>query len=149
MLIIIGAIVVLFAALYFVIDFKNSEALEDNPYGKEDLHQATIDQIGDPLYDNQIVPEELNEKIGSGEPVTVYYYSPTCPYCLNTTPKLVPITEELGIDMKKLNLLEFDNPNIESTPTLVHYEDAEEVARLEGEKSEEEYREFFEEYVLN
>src|SRR5699024_4337253 len=74
---------------------------------KENLKQETIDQIDDPLYGNQIVPEDLNEKIASGEAVTVYFYSPRCVYCQRTTPVLVPLTEELNIDMKKLNLLEF------------------------------------------
>src|SRR5699024_9070011 len=82
----------------------NKEAIEDNEYEKENLKQETIDQIDDPLYGNQIVPEDLNEKIASGEAVTVYFYSPRCVYCQRTTPVLVPLTEELNIDMKKLNL---------------------------------------------
>src|SRR5699024_11943785 len=67
----------------------------------------------------------------SGEAVMVYFYSPRCVYCQRTTPVLVPLTEELNIDMKKLNLLEFkDEWDIESTPTLVHYEDRSEERRV-------------------
>ncbi|WP_249870162.1 thioredoxin family protein [Oceanobacillus saliphilus] len=155
MLIIIGSIVVLFIALFFVIDYKNNQALEnsDNPYGTNNLQQSTIDQLNDPLYQNQILPDELNEKISNGEDVTVYFYSPECVYCLNTTPYLAPLAEDMNVDMKKFNLLEFGQQGlgygIESTPTVVHYENGEEVSRLVGQYPENEYEAFFNEYVLN
>lgn len=153
MLIFIGIIVVLFAALYFVIDYKNNQAVNnsDNPYGDKDLTQSTIDQLDDPLYGNQILPDELSEKMENGDEMTVYFYSPECIHCQRTTPVLVPITEDLDVDMKKFNLLEFGNEGrqygIKSTPTLVHYKDGEEVARIVGQRSEEEFNAFFDEYV--
>ncbi|MCM3739562.1 thioredoxin family protein [Oceanobacillus luteolus] len=151
--IIILVIVVLFGALYFALNYKNNKALEgDNPYGTTDLEQSTIDQLDDPLYGNQILPDDLVERVESGEPTTVYFYSPECVYCQNTTPYLVPLTEEMDVDMKKLNLLEFGNEaapfGIRSTPTLVHYEDGKEVARLEGQYAEEDYEKFFNEFVI-
>ncbi|PAV29281.1 thiol reductase thioredoxin [Virgibacillus profundi] len=155
MLIFIGVIVVLFAALFFVTNYQNNKALEDNdnPYGTKDLDQATIDQLDNPDYGNQIMPDELTESLDSGEAKTVYFYSPVCVYCQNTTPYLVPLAEGNDIDMKKFNLLEFGNEGnayaIESTPTLVHFEDGEEVARIVGQRSEEEFQAFFDEYVLN
>jgi len=155
MLIIIGSIVVLFVALLFIIDYRNNKAVEnaDNPYGTTDLEQATIDQLDDPNYGNQILPDELKEKIESGDPVTVYFYSPTCVYCQQTTPYLVPLAQENGVDMKKHNLLEFGEEampyGIESTPTLVHYDNGKEVARIVGQHDEEEFQAFFDQYVLN
>ncbi len=155
MIVIIGVIVVLFIALFFVLDYKNNQALNnnDNPYGTNDLDQATIDQLGDPLYQNQILPDELSETIQNGDPVTVYFYSPTCIYCQNTTPYLAPLAEDMDVDMKKFNLLEFGQEGnayqIESTPTLIHFEDGEEVARLVGQYPEEGYEAFFNEYVAN
>ncbi len=151
--IIVGVIAVLFVALYFALDYKNNRALEgNNPYGKTDLHQLTIDQLDDPLYDNQILPEDLLELVESGEPATVYFYSPDCIYCQQTTPYLVPLAEEMDIDMKKLNLLEFGEEagpfGIRSTPTVIHYEGGKEVARLEGQYPEEQYEQFFNEFVL-
>lgn len=154
MLIIIGSVVVLFVALLFVMDYRNDQAVEnsDNPYGKTDLDQATIDQLDDPNYGNQILPDELKEKIESGEAVTVYFYSPTCVYCQQTTPYLVPLAEENGVDMKKLNLLEFGQEaaeyGIESTPTLIHFEDGQEVERVVGQQEEAVFQAFFDEYVL-
>ena len=155
MLVIVGVIVVIFVALFFVIDYKNNQALEnnENPYGTKDLNQATIDQLNDPLYQNIILPDDLNEKINDGEEVTVYFYSPTCVYCQNTTPYLAPLAEDMDVDMKKFNLLEYGQEGvaygIESTPTLVHFENGEEVSRLVGQYPEEEYEAFFNEYVLN
>src|SRR5699024_9136094 len=80
MIIIVGVIVVLFGALYFVNDYKNKQTINDNenPYGDKKLEQATIAQLDDPLYKNQIMPEKLKEKVDNGESVTVYFYSPEC-----------------------------------------------------------------------
>ncbi|BAC13120.1 thioredoxin family protein [Oceanobacillus iheyensis] len=151
MIIIISVIVLLFVALIFVVNYKNDQATQDSPYGDKDLEQETIDQLDDPLYQNQIMPDDLSQQIEDGESVTVYFYSPVCVYCQNTTPYLVPLAEDMDVDMKKLNLYEFDAAwgtfSVDSTPTLVHYEDGEEVARLIGQKPEEEYQAFFEEYV--
>lgn len=155
MIIIVGVIVVLFAALYFVNDYKNKQTIEnnDNPYGDKKLEQATIAQLDDPLYNNQIMPEELEEKVASGENVTVYFYSPECGHCNNTTPVLVPVAEELGIDVMKMNLLEFpaewQSWGIKSTPTVVHYEESKEVARIIGERTDEEFKAFFNEFVVD
>src|SRR5690625_72806 len=155
MIIIVGVIVVLFGALYFVNDYKNKQTINDNenPYGDKKLEQATIAQLDDPLYKNQIMPEKLKEKVDNGESVTVYFYSPECDHCNNTTPVLVPVTEDLGVDVVKMNLLEFpaewNTWQIESTPTVVHYEDSNEVARIIGERTEEEFEAFFNEYVTD
>lgn len=153
MLIIIASVFVLFIALYFVIDYKNDQAIGDNenPYGKEDLHQATIDQLDSPYYGNQILPDELSEKLKDGEDMVVYFYSPTCIHCKRTTPILAPLAEEMGVDMKKMNLKEFNvwgDYGIESTPTLVYFENGKEVDRVNGAQSEEVFRAFFNEYVV-
>lgn len=154
MLIILSAIIVLFIVLYFVVDYKNKQAIDinGNPYGKDELEQETIDQLDDPLYQNQITPEALNEKLTNGEDITVYFYSPTCIHCQRTTPILVPVAEELNIDIKKLNLLEFEDEwgtyGIEGTPTLIHYVDGEEVERMSGEQTEDALRSFLTDNVV-
>ncbi|GGB51712.1 thioredoxin fold domain-containing protein [Virgibacillus dakarensis] len=147
-------IVVLFAALYFVTVFKNKQAVDesDNPYGKENLKQETIDQLDDPLYQNQITPDKLDEKLTNEEDVFVYFYSPTCPHCKRVTPILVPMTEDFGVDMKKLNLWEFEHDwdrfGIEGTPTLVYYKDGKEVDRISGEgKNEEQTEEMYQKFL--
>lgn len=154
MVLIILSILILFGLLIFVTNYKNNQTVEDsgNPYDKEKLHQETIDLMDDPMYQNIIVPDELDEKLASGESMTVYYFSPTCSYCQQTTPIVVPVAEDLDIDMVKMNLLEYekmDHYDIEGTPTIVHYEDGKEVDRIVGYHEEDEFRTFFEENGLN
>lgn len=155
MLLILGAIIVLFGALYFVTDYKNKQAIDksNNPYGKDNLEQSTIDQLNDPLYQNQMTPKELDERLKAEENITVYFYSPDCSHCLTTTQVLVPVAEDLNIDLKKLNLLEFKDKwqtyGIEVTPTLIHYENGMEVDRISGEYPAEVFQAFFNENVLN
>ncbi|MDL4842772.1 thioredoxin family protein [Aquibacillus rhizosphaerae] len=143
-------IVLIIGALIFVINSKNNDKLEGNPYGKDNLDQATIDQLDNENYQNQILPDELEDKLANNEDVTVYFYSPTCVYCRNTTPIVVPLAEEMGIDLKKLNLLEFKVPeySIESTPTLIHFEDGEEVSRIVGQHPKENFEQFFNDHVV-
>lgn len=132
-LLIIGIVVVIFAGLYIA-----SEAQEEDD--------------DDELYGNQINPDDLREKIDDGDAVTVYFYSPECSHCKRTTPVLVPLTEDKGIDMKKLNIQKYDDQwdeyGIEGTPTVAYFEDGEEVARIEGEQSKDDFSAFFDEYVL-
>lgn len=154
LIIIILSIIVLFAAIMLLNNYKNDKKLDGgNPYDKNELHQETIDLIGNDLYDNIITPDNLDEKIESGEAVTVYYFSPTCGYCKQTTPIVVPMVEELGIEMYKLNLLEYESMKkhygIEGTPTIVHYKNGEEVDQLSGYYEDKEvYERFFNEVVL-
>lgn len=155
MVLILGAFIVLFGALYFVTSYKNNQAVNEgnNPYGKDRLQQETIDQLDDPLYQNQITPEKLNERLDAEESVTVYFYSPTCSHCQKATPVLVPVAEDLDIDLKKVNLLEFDDQwqtyGIEGVPAVVHYENGVEVDRISGEQPEEVFKDFFNKNVLN
>ncbi|MFZ0371132.1 MAG: thioredoxin family protein [Halobacillus sp.] len=144
---------VLIAVLIFVVNYQNSQKTADNPYGKDNLNQATIDQLDNENYKNQIQPDELEEQIESGEDTTVYFYSPTCVHCQRTTPVVVPMTQELGVDMKKMNLLEFEDQwekyGIEGTPTIVHFENGEEAARISGEQPVTTFDNFFRQEVLD
>ena len=154
MIIIIGVILVLFIALIFINNVKNDNKTTngDNPYGDKALQQETIDQLDDPLYQNIILPEDLDKALKNKEDLTVYFYSPTCIHCIKSTPIVVPLVDELDIDMKKLNTLEYEGDmsdfGIEGTPTIIHYENGEEVTRFEGAAEEPEYRKYFEENVL-
>lgn len=141
-------IIAIFGALAFVTTSANKDKVEGNPFGKDKLYQATIDQLDDPNYGNQILPKELEEKLEAEESLTVYFYASDCPHCQNTTPVIVPMTEEMGLDVKKFNLLEFkegwNDYGIEATPTLIHFENGKEVSRLVGYKeNHEEFRSWF------
>ena len=153
MIIIIGVVVVLFVGLIVLNNVKNDKKTtsDNNPYGNKQLQQETIDQLDDPLYQNIILPDDLNRALTNKEDMTVYFYSPTCIHCINSTPIVVPLVEELDIDMKKLNTLEYEGDmsdyDLEGTPTIIHYENGEEVTRFEGAAEEPQYRKFFEENV--
>lgn len=145
------AIVALFAAIALITSMQNNQKAEGNKFKKANLEPATVELLDDPNYQNVILPEELEEKLKNNEDVTVYFYSSSCIHCKRTTPVLAPLAEDMGVDMVQYNLLEFeqgwDQYRIESTPTLVHFEDGKEVARIVGEQPEEEFKTFFEENV--
>ncbi|CDQ21098.1 Thiol-disulfide isomerase or thioredoxin [Halobacillus karajensis] len=153
MIIFASALVVLVIILVYVVNYQNTQKTADNPYGKENLAQSTIDQMDDPNYQNQIQPDELEEEIQSGESTTVYFYSPECVYCQRTTPRMMPIVNEYDLDVKKMNVLEFQDQmkkyGIEGTPTLIHFDNGEEQARITGEQSVDGLDEFFKNEVMN
>ncbi|GAE93664.1 thioredoxin [Gracilibacillus boraciitolerans JCM 21714] len=155
MIIFILVLVIIFGGLIAIVNYQNSKQLDgvDNPpYGKSELDQATIDQLDEEIYQNQILPEDLANKLANGEDVTVYFYSPTCVHCQRTTPEVVPVAEEYGVDLVKMNLLEFEEQwnvyNIEATPTIVHFEDGKESARIVGEQPQDNFESFFGTEVL-
>ena len=149
-IIFLAIIIALFATLAFVTNYSNKQASEGNPYGKSKLKQATISQLDDPNYENQILPDELAERLADKESLTVYFYSPECAYCRETSPVIVPMAEELGMELPLYNLLEFEEGwqtyQITSTPTLVRYEDGVEVDRVEGKVSDAQFQAWFEQY---
>lgn len=131
---------------------SNNGKLKNNPYGTNNLQQSTINLLDDENYQNIILPDALEKKIASGEPVLAYMFSPECPHCKKLTPKLMPIADELDLQIDQLNILEYDKGwdeyNIEYTPTLIYFEDGKEVDRLVGDAPEEGIRQFFDEVVL-
>jgi len=128
-----AVVIVLLGALYFL-KYLNVSELYDKPVS--DLNPATRELLKDPNYQNIILPGELEERIGSGEPTFVYFFASTCGFCRETTPILMPIAEELGIHLPQFNLAEFQEYNrkynIVFTPTLAYFEGGQEVARIEG-----------------
>lgn len=49
-LIFAGIVIVLFGGLAFVTNYQQTEKAEGNPYGKDKLNPATVDQLEDPNY---------------------------------------------------------------------------------------------------
>ncbi|EMT44932.1 MULTISPECIES: co-chaperone YbbN [Anoxybacillus] len=143
-----GVIIALFIALAWITSYTQKQKVEGNPFGKEELHPATIDLLDDPNYKNIILPDELREALNNKETMTIYFYSSTCEFCKKTTPIVVPLAKEMGIDLKQFNLLEFDEGwneyRIEATPTIVHFQNGKEVARIEGYYEEDVFRQWFE-----
>ncbi len=151
LLIIAGIVVVVFAGIVLLTNQANDKKLANNPYDTDDLNQATIDQLDDENYQNIVLPADLEKEIASGEPTTVYFYSPLCSYCQQTTPILMPVAEDMDVDVLQYNLLEYEEEampyQIEATPTLVHYEDGKEVSRWVGAQPKENIEKFFTDVV--
>lgn len=70
-------IVALFVLLGVFTNMKKEEKSKGNPYGKDKLKPATVDQLDDPNYQNLILPVELEQDLQDSKDVTVYFYSPT------------------------------------------------------------------------
>ncbi|MFC0561191.1 thioredoxin family protein [Halalkalibacter alkalisediminis] len=153
-IVIFGSVVILlFVALIVVNNVQQTQKSAGNPFGKSQLHPATIEIMNDENYQNIILPEELEDTLANNEAVTVYFYSSTCQFCKETTPRLAPLAEDAGINLVQYNLKEFeqgwDKYNLNSTPTVVHFDNGVEEGRIVGAASNEEFMQFFNDYVLN
>ncbi|MBS4198486.1 thioredoxin family protein [Bacillus sp. FJAT-49732] len=150
-LIFLVIIIALFAALSVSTKMQQSEKVAGNIYEKPDLHPLTIEQLEDPLYQNIILPADLNNKLEKGEDVVIYFYSPECSFCMQTTPILNHVVEEMNISVMQYNLLEFKEGykqyNIEYTPTLIYFKDGKEEARIVGLHTKEEFEVFFKKII--
>lgn len=156
-LIVYFSIFALLMIVLVVVNQQAEKASSNNVYGipASQLSRQTIDLLNNPNYQNIILPDELDQKIANKESFFIYYFSSTCPYCMETTPKLNPIIAEYGLDVPQFNLdvyhEGYNNYNIVYTPTLVYYEDGVEKERIEGGlvegneiNTEETFRQFFE-----
>ena len=148
-----GVIVVVFILIAVLTNKSNETKLKDNPYGTNDLETSTINLLGNEHYQNIVMPDTLFEQIKSGGPVTAYYFHPDCQFCMQMTPVLMPIANEMDVNVRQYNMLEFGQQvdanteyNITNWPALVHYKDGKEVGRMVGAQPEENIRAFFNEF---
>ncbi|OKL35810.1 thioredoxin family protein [Domibacillus mangrovi] len=139
-------LVLIFGGIAFITQYQKEKASEGNPYGKDDLHTETVKQLDDPNYQNIVQPNTLEEKLENGEDTVVYFFSPTCPHCQETTPVLMPIADDENVDVLQYNLLEFEQGwedyKIEYTPTLIYFEGGAEKGRLVGSQPDSEWQSF-------
>lgn len=140
----LSIIILLFVALY-AFDYlsqraQNSAIAEDAQrlYNTkpDKLRDSTKKQLTDENYQSIILPDQLAERLDNKETLFVYFFSPECSFCVETTPKLMPLANQLGIEVHQYNILEFtqgwNDYNIQSTPTLVYFEDGKEADRIVG-----------------
>lgn len=123
----IGGIIIVLFILIIVIDGMKKSSEEQN---------------------NEISTKALQKENSKKEDVIVYFYQTDCVYCKATSPIVIPMAEEMNIDLKKLNLQEdtkgWSEFEIEGTPTIIHFKDGQEVNRIYGQQKEEVFREWFE-----
>lgn len=117
-----------------------SDVTQSNPYGELDISEETKKTLKDSNYDNIILPEDLRKKLVKREDITVYFFSPTCPYCEIATPIIVSLAKKLGVELYLFNVLEFTEERVGyeiiSTPTVIRFEKGKEKDRLIGAQSE-------------
>ncbi|WIG15356.1 thioredoxin family protein [Bacillus thuringiensis] len=134
MLIFIIAILSIFA---LVIILTNKETKNEKTTGTEQVN----------YYKNQITPEQLQEDLSDHKEKIVYFYKTTCPHCLRVSPIVVPMAENMKINMQVLNLEEYkqgwDMFQIKGTPTIISYKDGKEVNRILGEQSLQTFQTWF------
>lgn len=138
-LIFAAVLVLLFGAFAYINHISNAKNMEkaQELFNKTDLHPLTLKQLDNPNYQNQILPHQLEQAISDRKDIFVYFYKSDCQYCQMTAPVIVPLAEELGIDLKLLNLLEFptewDKYNIQGVPHIAYFKDGEKDANaIEG-----------------
>ncbi|EEL51964.1 MULTISPECIES: thioredoxin family protein [Bacillus cereus group] len=129
MLIFGGIIIVLFAAIFAV---TKMESNKEKSY-----------------YTNKISSDEIRKNNEEKKEQTIYFYQTGCVHCEKVTPVVVPMTKDMNIDMKVIDILN-DNPTwdeykIEGTPTIIHFKDGKEVSRIHGEQSKEDFEKWFKE----
>ncbi|WZY00088.1 thioredoxin family protein [Bacillus sp. FSL W7-1360] len=132
-----GAVLLLFIVLVVLQNISQNKQLADNKlYDKDDLHPETVKQLSDKNYQNVIMPDALEKKLSTESDVVVYFFSPTCPACQQSTAPLMEAAELEGVHIDQYNLLEYEKGwedyHIEATPTIVYFKDGEEVDRLKG-----------------
>ena len=141
----------LFAVIAYMTSIQNTEKSADNPFEKDRLHAETIAQLDDENYQNIILPEELETALDNKEDAIVYFYSPLCSYCKQATPHLMEASKNMDIYVGQINLIEFPEGtkdfDIESTPTLIVFENGKEKERLVGAADTATFEKFFETYV--
>lgn len=152
----IGIVVILFGFIFVLNNSGKVNALYGKPVSQ--LNPETRKQLDDPNYQNIILPAELDKKVADKEDFFVYLFASDCPHCQKTTPQLMPLADELGIDLPQFNLREFpsyfNKYNVEYTPTLAYFKDGVQIDKLEGGLSEggtegyslDDYRAFFNKY---
>ncbi|MBC6974970.1 thioredoxin family protein [Bacillus sp. Xin] len=129
MLIFGGIIIVLFAAIFAV---TKMESNKEKSY-----------------YTNKISSDEIRKNNEEKKEQTIYFYQTGCVHCEKVTPVVVPMTKDMNIDMKVIDILN-DNPTwdeykIKGTPTIIHFKDGKEVSRIHGEQSKEDFEKWFKE----
>jgi thiol-disulfide isomerase/thioredoxin len=141
-------LIVVLGSLAFINTTQKKDQMKDSPYGDKELRPETLKQLDDPNYKNQIPIDTLKDILAKEEDATIYFFSPTCGACQQTSPILVPLAKEMGIDLKLFNLLEYKDNwgtfNIEKTPTIVRYKKGKEVDRIVGLHSEADFKAWLE-----
>ncbi|WP_144489413.1 thioredoxin family protein [Bacillus thuringiensis] len=98
-------------------------------------------------YKNKISIEQLENDILNNKEKVIYFYQTTCFHCKLVSPIIVPMTEDMNINMQVMDLETYkegwDKFKITGTPTVIHFKKGKEIDRIEGEQEETTFRKWF------
>lgn len=122
----------------------------NNPYDKslDELDPATVESLNDPYTSQNIITlNDLKEKLDNKEILYVYFFNPLCSHCKDFTPMVVTLAKEMGIDLKLLNVLEYEEAwdlyNIKGTPSIYHFVNGRIDQKVTGSRTEDYMRRWF------
>lgn len=143
----VGSVYIFFASTEDDLEAKSEAALQINPGSSAEI-DPELQALFNPSNDKLILPDELDALLAEEEIFSIYFFSPTCPSCAGTAPSIVEASEEIGIQMRMYDLVEFEEGNekfgIDEAPTVIVFEDGQEITRFVGHNTEDEYLEWFE-----
>ncbi|QWG98390.1 thioredoxin family protein [Bacillus toyonensis] len=98
-------------------------------------------------YKNKITIDQLENDISNNKEKVIYFYQTTCFHCKLVSPIIVPMAEDMNINMQVIDLETYkegwDKFKITGTPTVIHFKKGKEIDRIEGEQEETTFRKWF------
>lgn len=98
-------------------------------------------------YKNKITIDLLENDISNNKEKVIYFYQTTCFHCKLVSPIIVPMAEDMNINMQVIDLETYkegwDKFKITGTPTVIHFKKGKEIDRIEGEQEETTFRKWF------
>ncbi|OPA26147.1 thioredoxin family protein [Bacillus cereus] len=98
-------------------------------------------------YKNKITINQLENDIANNKEKVIYFYQTTCFHCKLVSPIIVPMAEDMNINMQVIDLETYkegwDKFKITGTPTVIHFKKGKEINRIEGEQEETTFRKWF------
>ncbi|AYB41698.1 thioredoxin (plasmid) [Brevibacillus laterosporus] len=91
--------------------------------------------------------ESLKKRISTETELYVYFYQPSCSFCQEVEPYLLPLGKSSKIPFTKIDLSNnqegWNLYKVDGTPTVIHFKDGNEFRKVVGALSKEDYSSFF------
>lgn len=124
-------------------DTQQAENVSTELTEEEYLEMARKGVESDKNYSYQVKSPEWVHTLNKDEVTFVYYFSPVCKYCIETTPSVITglneATKEIDKDFNFIQVdvtldsdIYYDIAQLEGTPTMVKYVNGVEVERVAG-----------------
>ncbi|MDQ0255452.1 thioredoxin-like negative regulator of GroEL [Evansella vedderi] len=110
----------------------------------------TNDQNDNPLFKNEISAQQLSEKVEEKAEFFVFFYEPACEECEEVAEIIIPLAEELDVDLYALNVFvpsssanTWGNYGRPTIPSVALFKDDMWHSNLNGPQKDNIYEEFF------